>query len=63
MTEGDKGMMGDWEARFFGEVTAGDADADPAVADVYPSGIAGRFNGHFVNGHALGAFGAEMDDN
>jgi hypothetical protein len=63
MTEGDKEMMGNWEARFFGEVTAGEAGANPAVADVYPSGIAGRFNGHFVNGHALGAFGAEMDDN
>ena len=64
MTEGDKGMMGNWEARFFGEVTAGDADASPPVEDVYPSGVAGRFNGHFVNGHVIGGFGAEtMEDN
>ena len=54
-TEGDKGMMGNWMGQFFGDVTITDET-------VYPSGVAGQFNGHFVNGHALGAFGADMMD-
>ena len=62
-TEGDKGMMGSWEARFFGPITLDDTTTTEMDETEYPSGVAGRFNGHFVNGHALGAFGAEMDDN
>ena len=34
------------------------ADMDETV---YPSGVAGTFNAHFVNGHVLGGFGAAQD--
>lgn len=61
-TEGDKGMMGAWEGQFYGEVVLDtDATATNPVAghqSQLPSGISGAFNGHFVNGHVLGAFGA-----
>ena len=56
VTEGDKGMEGTWGGKFFGDVTLGVPDEDPTV---YPSGVAGDFNGHFSNGHVLGAFGAD----
>ena len=49
---------GNWQGQFFGEVMDNDEDADTPVADVLPSGVAGQFNGHFTNGHVLGAFGA-----
>ena len=62
-TEGDTDMMGNWEAQFFGEVALDTDIAETGNQSMLPSGVAGRFNGHFVNGHALGAFGAEMDDN
>jgi hypothetical protein len=52
-TEGDTDMMGNWTGRFFGEVVADGAQS------TLPSSIVGEFNGHFVNGHVLGAFGAE----
>ena len=60
MTEGDKDKMGNWTGQFFGSVTDNDESATPAGVDVYPSGVAGEFNGHFVNGHVLGAFGADQ---
>ena len=34
--------------------------ADDSEITVMPSGVAGEFLGHFSNGHALGAFGADM---
>lgn len=46
---------GTWSASFFG--SNGDNDADD-----HPEAIAGEFNGHFVNGHVVGAFGAEKED-
>ncbi len=49
------GATGSWNASFFGD---GDGDGD---ADDHPDAIAGQFNGHFVNGHVVGAFGAEQD--
>ena len=49
------GATGSWNASFFG---AGDADGD---ADDHPDAIAGQFDGHFVNGHVVGTFGAEED--
>ena len=27
-----------------------------------PSGVAGEFNGHFTNGHVIGAFGATVQE-
>ena len=59
-TEGDKGMAGSWSGQFFGTVEDNDETADPPGVDVHPSGVAGEFNGHFVNGHVLGAFGADI---
>ena len=41
---------GDWQGRFFGP-------AGTAVTTL-PTGVAGEFTGHFVNGHVIGAFGA-----
>ena len=38
-----------------------DTDTDTAGnQSKFPSGVAGEFSGHFMNGHVLGAFGAEM---
>ena len=54
-TDGDAGPdnAGEWNGMFFG---ANAVDGD----NVMPSGVAGEFLGHFSNGHALGAFGADM---
>ena len=38
-----------------------DPDNTNADVDVRPSGIVGEFNGHFTNGHVVGAFGATED--
>jgi hypothetical protein len=55
-TDGGAGAdnAGEWNGMFFG------ASTDDANADIMPSGVAGEFLGHFSNGHALGAFGADM---
>lgn len=50
---------GNWQGQFFGAVTDDDANTADEDETVYPSGIAGQFNGHFTNGHVLGAFGAK----
>ena len=50
------GNTGTWNASFFGNV---DADGD---AEDYPEAIVGEFNGHFANGHVVGAFGAEVEE-
>jgi hypothetical protein len=53
-TVGDTaGSTGTWTAQFFGP----HEDADNAP--ILPSGVAGEFNAHWTNGHAVGAFGAE----
>ncbi len=53
---------GEWEGRFFGTV-AQDADTDTAGnQSTLPTGVAGEFNGHFSNGHVIGAFGATKDE-
>ena len=49
---------GNWQGQFFGAVNVANTNVDPEVAAVLPSGVAGQFNGHFTNGHVLGAFGA-----
>ena len=48
---------GNWNYRFFGSMSENAATADITEAGV-PTGVAGQFNGHFTNGHVLGAFGA-----
>ncbi|MYH03021.1 MAG: hypothetical protein F4142_10735 [Nitrospira sp. SB0675_bin_23] len=48
---------GDWQGRFFG--TAGTGGA---ATTTLPTGVAGEFTGHFVNGHVIGAFGATKQD-
>ena len=64
VTEGDKGMLGSWSGQFFGETAAVTDDAatnvDESFTGLLPTGVAGRFDGHFVNGHVLGAFGADI---
>jgi hypothetical protein len=56
-TVGDTaGSMGTWTAQFYGPDE--DTTTTPAT-DLQPSGVAGEFNAHWTNGHAVGAFGAE----
>ena len=45
-------VKGQWEGRFYGAPNA----AVPAEA--YPQSVAGKFTGHFQDGHVIGAFGA-----
>jgi hypothetical protein len=45
---GVTGGEGEWRGQFYGD-SAGTA---------MPSGVAGQFNDHFVNGHVIGGFGA-----
>ena len=47
---------GDWQGRFFGAAGTGGA-----VTTTLPTGVAGEFTGHFVNGHVIGGFGAEKN--
>ena len=56
------GPAGMWGGSFYGASPA-DADVPTTTAnqDDYPTSIAGEFDAHFTNGHALGAFGAELD--
>ena len=68
VTEGDKGSVaGSWSGQFFGTVAAAVGDtSEPeepsnAMPAVLPSGVAGTFDGHFTNGHVLGAFGADEE--
>ena len=48
----DSTALGDWDGQFYG--------TDPAAADDRPGSAAGTFNGHFLNGHVAGAFGATL---
>ena len=59
-TEGDQGLTGAWNGRFFGPVVVDNDDAMPGNQSTFPSGVAGTFSGHFTNGAVLGAFGAEI---
>ncbi len=62
-TEGDKGAgAGFWEGIFAGAETMPDPDDNTATVPVRPSGVVGEFNGHFNNGHVVGAFGATLDE-
>ena len=59
-TEGDQGLTGAWNGRFFGPVVVDNVAAMPGNQPTFPSGVAGTFSGHFTNGDVLGAFGAEI---
>ena len=61
-TEGDPGLAGTWNGRFFGPVAVDSDDAMPGNQSTFPSGVAGTFSAHFTNGDVLGAFGAETVD-
>ena len=61
-TEGDQGLTGAWNGRFFGPVVVDNDAAMPGNQSTFPSGVAGTFSGHFTNGDVLGAFGAEIAD-
>ncbi len=62
-TTGPMGSLGRWEGQFYGaQVTDNDQTATVnEAASGYPTGVAGEFIGHFTTGHAIGAFGAELD--
>jgi hypothetical protein len=54
IADGTTTGQGEWAGQFYGT-------PDTTVTDTakqYPSGVAGEFDGHFANGHVLGAFGA-----
>ena len=53
------GTSGNWIGQFYGNVGAG---TDTDASDDFPSDVSGEFNGHFVDGHVAGAFGAEYDE-
>ena len=44
---------------FYGNAGAGTA---ANAADDHPEAVVGEFDGHFINGHVVGAFGAVKDD-
>ncbi len=56
------GTSGDWSGRFFGNAGADTTTGTDPDADDFPLNVSGQFNGHFVNGHVAGAFGAEYDE-
>ena len=53
------GTSGNWTGQFYGNTGTETADVS---TDDHPMNVSGEFNGHFVNGHVAGAFGAEYDD-
>ena len=65
-------VNGSWQASFHGNAgtdtdtttsdgAGGTLSAAAAAADDHPAAIVGEFNGHFSNGHVVGAFGVEKD--
>ena len=61
------GTSGNWIGQFYGNLGF-DTPADTALpngrpgdSDDFPTDVAGEFNGHFENGHVVGAFGAAYD--
>lgn len=53
---------GSWQGAFYGNPMNADGaivnDPSTLAAENAPTGVAGEFNGHFSNGHVIGAFGA-----
>ena len=62
VTEGDPGMMGAWNGRFFGPVAVDSDDTMTGNQSTLPSAVAGTFDAAFTNGAVIGSFGAEKDD-
>ena len=56
MSSGGDGNAGTWAGQLHGV-----EDADTTETDA-PTSVSGTFDAHFVNGHALGAFGARIQD-
>ena len=56
-TTGEGSSMGQWDGAFYGSAV-NNPTGDSQTADNYPSSVAGRFTGHFQDGHVIGAFGA-----
>jgi hypothetical protein len=54
---GAETASGNWRGQFFGE-----AEAMANGDDVFPTGVAGEFTGHFQNGDVLGGFAAEYQE-
>ena len=61
-TEGDQGLMGSWDGRFFGHVAVDGDDTMSGNQSSFPSAVAGTFDAQFTNGAVIGSFGAEKDD-
>ena len=58
-TSGDDGARpGEWSGTMYGV----DGGVEVIDGSDHPSSVAGEFNGHFVNGHVAGAFGARNDE-
>ena len=58
------GPTGKWGGTFYGPGSTESEASSGVLAtdkDAYPIGVAGGFDAHFTNGHAIGAFGAELD--
>jgi hypothetical protein len=51
---------GAWSAMFYG-ASVDDSDTDVDEAMLPPSSVAGTFDGHFADGHVIGAYGATKD--
>ena len=58
------GTSGNWSGQFYGNAnpTPTGSTVTPVLTDDFPLNVSGEFNGHFVNGHVAGAFGAEKDE-
>ena len=63
-TTGDEGAGdGSWVGQFYGPLVTDDTNTEQNEVTIgYPTGVAGEFNGHFSNGHVIGAFGATKDE-
>ena len=55
------GTSGNWSGQFYGNAGSATTTGPSPAADDFPRNVSGEFNGHFVNGHVAGAFGAEKD--
>lgn len=60
-TEGGGDTTALWWGQFFGPVTPNNL-LTPENETVYPSGVAGGFEGDFPNGDVVGAYAAERDE-
>ena len=59
----EKGTPGRWNGMFYGAQVPDDTETTTVneAEGGYPTGVAGEFIGHFATGHAIGAYGAELD--